>query len=278
MLSKIEAAKNGKKGLYIWFLGQAGFLFQSPTYRVVVDPYLTGKLESEVTEGRAKLSSRAYPPPITTDELTGVDLICVSHDHGDHLDPETLGPMSAVNPQSKIIGPMFCKDKLQSIGFDEDQVLSAPAQQWYEVCKGLKVYPIPAAHYDLATDNGQPKFLGFVIDIEGIRVYHSGDTILYPGMKNLLLKLAPIDVACVTINGRHGFREEEHFIGNMTYQEAADLVGTLGVRLAIPMHHDLMRFNSEHPANFVRYLTDRWPDTAYRVLQAGRGHYYFPEG
>ena len=97
-----------------------------------------------------------------------------------------------------------------------------------EVTAGVRVYPLPAAHYGLDQAAGDYAYLGFVLDIEGIRVYHSGDTLIYPELMEYLKPLLPIDVALLPINGRHAFREAQGFIGNMTYQEAADLAGTLG--------------------------------------------------
>ena len=227
MIERINSAGHGQDGLYLWFLGQAGFVLQSRWYRIVIDPYLTGLLEDEAPEGRAKLSSRAYPPPLTAAELTGVDLICVSHDHGDHLNIDTLRGMAQANPKAKVIGPAHTTGKLESAGFDKKRIVKAPTNTWTEVTAGVRVYPLPAAHYGLDQAAGDYAYLGFVLDIEGIRVYHSGDTLIYPELMEYLKPLLPIDVALLPINGRHAFREAQGFIGNMTYQEAADLAGTL---------------------------------------------------
>ena len=45
----------------------------------------------------------------------------------------------------------------------------------------------------------------------------------------------------------------------MTYQEAADLVGGLEVRLTVPAHYDMFAFNAEDVALFVDYMKVKYP-------------------
>jgi len=69
--------------------------------------------------------------------------------------------------------------------------------------------------------------VGFVVDLNGVRLYHAGDTTIYPGMVERLQPL-DIDVALIPINGRDWFREQRQIIGNCDHREAADLGNVIG--------------------------------------------------
>jgi hypothetical protein len=63
----------------------------------------------------------------------------------------------------------------------------------------------------------------------------------------------------VPINGRDARRYSSNIIGNMTYQEAADLVGGLPVELTVPAHFDMFDGNSEDPQLMVDYMMVKYP-------------------
>ena len=62
------------------------------------------------------------------------------------------------------------------------------------------------------------------------------------------------------INGRDAKRLAAGCIGNMTYQEAADLAGALQPRLTIPTHFEMFAMNSVDPALFIDYMRVKYPN------------------
>ena len=74
-----------------------------------------------------------------------------------------------------------------------------------------------------------------------------------------LRRLGPIDAALLPINGRDGKRYRRSCIGNMTFQEAADLAGELRPRLVIPGHWDLFADNPGDPEAFADYIDAKYP-------------------
>ena len=74
-----------------------------------------------------------------------------------------------------------------------------------------------------------------------------------------LKAFGPVDVALLPINGRDGERYRRNCIGNMTYQEAADLTGELQPRTVIPGHWDMFRDNPGDPCAFADYLDAKYP-------------------
>ena len=130
---------------------------------------------------------------------------------------------------------------------------------------GVQVTGVPAAHEQLEYDaQGQHKYLGYILAGDGWTLYHSGDTVLYPGMVEILRQWQ-IDVALLPINGRSpGLR----VAGNLDGREAAELAHAIGARVAIPCHYDLFAFNTATPDLFVE--TCRALGQPYALLRNGQ--------
>jgi L-ascorbate metabolism protein UlaG (beta-lactamase superfamily) len=74
-----------------------------------------------------------------------------------------------------------------------------------------------------------------------------------------ILRAWKLDLAFLPINGRDARRLKANCIGNMTYQEAADLAGALKPRVVVPAHYDMFEFNSANPDDFVEYVHVKYP-------------------
>jgi len=128
-----------------------------------------------------------------------------------------------------------------------------------------EIHAIPAAHEALDTDmDGRPIYLGFVVRVGPWTLYHSGDTILFPGMADLL-KPFRVDVALLPINGR---APERRVAGNLWGREAAQLAAAMGLRCVIPCHYEMFEFNTASPAEFVE--TCHLLNQPCAVLRAGQ--------
>ena len=68
-----------------------------------------------------------------------------------------------------------------------------------------------------------------------------------------------IHAALLPINGRDGQRYRRNCIGNMTFQEAADLAGELNLQTVIPGHWDMFADNPGDPGAFADYLDAKYP-------------------
>ncbi|MBR4124638.1 MAG: hypothetical protein IKR13_00405, partial [Victivallales bacterium] len=75
--------------------------------------------------------------------------------------------------------------------------------------------------------------------------------------------------ALLPINGRDAWRLTHDCIGNMTYQEAADLAGLLTPRLTVPAHYDMFPNNQEDPWLFTEYMRVKYPRLATRIAKPG---------
>jgi L-ascorbate metabolism protein UlaG (beta-lactamase superfamily) len=244
----------------VWWLGQHSFVLKIAGKIVYIDPFLTS------------LPGRLVPPMLTPDEVKHADFICGTHDHTDHIDRDSWPPMARAAPQARFVVPDILREELcafvhtaadRFIGFDDGKTL--------ELAPGIKVSAIAAAHELLAPDpaTGRYAFLGYIFEGGGVTVYHAGDTCWYDGLQTRL-KRWQFDAMLVPINGRDATRFKANIVGNMTYQEAADLCGPLGPKMVIPTHWDMFATNLGDPQAFKEYVNVKYPGVRVLIPDYGR--------
>ncbi len=131
---------------------------------------------------------------------------------------------------------------------------------------GFSIRAIPSAHERLDTDDhGRHLYLGFVIEAEGLRLYHSGDSLAYPGLSEQLGP-EPFDVLFLPINGRDPARGVP---GNMTAAEAVDLAAQIRPRFVVPHHYDMFTFNTVPVPEFAAEARRLPSGIVPRILSCG---------
>lgn len=251
------AVTPGTNQVLLWWLGQASFLLRGPRRSVLVDPFLT--------PGERRLSV----PPFAPSDVHSVDAVAITHEHSDHLDRECVTELARRLPDATWIAPRPIVDQLTALGVDEGRV--AGAQPGDEIdLDGATLHAIEAHHgvemadaYDggRALSGGLARYLGYVVDFGGPRVYHSGDTLVYDGLDAAVARLHP-DVALLPINGRDFFRERAGLVGNMSGGEAAQLAARSGADVLVPIHYDMFANNVGFPAHLVDVVVRQFPDLA----------------
>jgi L-ascorbate 6-phosphate lactonase len=257
------------------FLGQDGFRIKVEGHCFLIDPYLSEYVvESGI--GSAESFSRQFPAPLQVEDLLDVDTVFVTHDHGDHLDPLTLIPLYQANPLVHFICPKPAFTHLVSLGVDPSRITIPEIGTLYER-DGLVYYAVPAAHYQFERDekDGAYTYFGFVIKLGTRWLYHAGDTILYDGMIEEVLRYTEkIDLACLPVNGRDGWRERMGMTGNLDGAEALELAQKLKAEVLFPMHNDLFKVNHVNPAILADLLDRRAPRQKVHWLQPGEKYFY----
>jgi L-ascorbate 6-phosphate lactonase len=131
---------------------------------------------------------------------------------------------------------------------------------------GFRLRAIPSAHEGLDTDAfGRHLYLGFVIEAEGLRLYHSGDSLVYPGLAERLGDMR-FDVLFLPINGRDPARGVP---GNMSAAEAVDLAARVRPRYVVPHHYDMFTFNTVPIAAFESEARRLPEGVEARILRCG---------
>ena len=231
---------------------------------LVIDPYLSEHLTQKY-EGTSKPHIRMTRAPFRGHELKRVDLVLASHKHSDHLDPGTMPDLLAASPIAKLGLPAALIEHAQSLGLPADRLIPLDAGSTFEHA-GFRVRAIPSAHEGLDTDaQGRHLYLGFVIETEGLRLYHSGDSLAYDGLTDWL---GPerFDVLFLPINGRDPARG---VAGNMSAAEAVELARRVRPRFVVPHHYDMFTFNTVPVAEFEAEAVRLPEGVASKVLRCG---------
>lgn len=248
LIRDIDTCRVPAGGCALWWLGQHSFAVKLGATVVYIDLFLS------VHRGRL------VEAPMTPAQVGNADLFLGSHDHIDHIDRAIWPDLAAASPQACFVAPELLRERLVAdLPLPTNRVRGIDLGMRVQV-KDVTVTAIPAAHEFLDRDaaTGLHPCVGFIIEGNGFRLYHAGDCCLYEG-QHALLRSRPCDLFILPINGRDARRLSTHLIGNMTYQEAADLAGALGPGAVIPAHYEMFARNSANVQDFVDYVQVKYP-------------------
>lgn len=249
----------------LWWLGQAGFAVRAAGLVVLLDPFL------------APMAERLYPPAFDPEDAAGIDLVACSHEHYDHLDLASLPAIARASPQARFIVPRPLVDAVAAAGVPRARLIGAQPGEAIRL-DGVTVHPVPARHgvgmldaYSFGTElsGGLYRYLGYVLDDGCLRLYHAGDTVVFPGMAERLRELR-VEIALLPINGRDHFRESAGIVGNLDHREAAALAADAGADVLVPMHYDMFPENQGYPAHLVDVVRRHHPDLTVIVPARAR--------
>lgn len=242
-----------KGKLAFWWLGQLGYVIKLGKTVIYIDAFLSNRAD------------RSIPPLLKPEEITNADIIMGTHDHEDHIDRKVWKQLSISSPNAKFIVPRLLVPSLsKDLDIPEDRFVGVDdGLSIHE--KGLQVTGIASAHefLDRDLDSGCYPYLGFVIEGNGLVIYHSGDTCIYPEYYSRLKQWEHFDIMFIPINGRSAARYKIGFLGNMTYQEAVDLAGYFKPSLVVPGHYEMIPINGENPSLFTDYLNVKYTGISY---------------
>lgn len=178
----------------------------------------------------------AGPPVIYFDpyEIPGgeaADLILITHDHFDHCSPSDVAKIQ--RPDTVIVTTPEAAAKLSGT-----VVVLRPGEQTNAF--GLTIETVPAYNINKQFHPRKAQHLGFIVTLEGVRLYHAGDTDFIPEMQNL-----QVDIALLPVSGTYV----------MTAREAAQAAQAIKLQVAIPMHYGAI-VGSEADAQTFRSLLE----------------------
>jgi L-ascorbate metabolism protein UlaG (beta-lactamase superfamily) len=164
-----------------------------------------------------------YIDPFQFKEHDQADILLLTHDHFDHCSPEDFQKVQT--PETTIVASVRCKENLKSIKSKAIHFLE-PGQEI--TVDGVEIEAVAAYNINKFSEPGKPFHpqggggCGYVIQMDGTRVYHSGDTDFISEMSAVRC-----DIALLPVSGTYV----------MTAEEAAEAARAVKPKIAVPMHY-----------------------------------------
>ncbi|WP_224246966.1 MBL fold metallo-hydrolase [Hyalangium gracile] len=217
-------------GLRVTWFGHSSVLVEIDGHRVLTDPAWSERVSPLSWIG----PRRWYSPLVALGELPSIDAVVISHDHYDHLDHGTIAAMKDWN--TTFIVPLGIGAHLASWGVPEARIVEL---DWWERTRvgGLEIVCTPARHASgrFLTDKDGTLWAGYALIGPRHRAYYSGDTGLFPAMKDIGEKLGPFDVTMIEVGQYHRAWPDWH-IGPEQAVRAHQMVRG---RVLLPVHWGL---------------------------------------
>ena len=221
----------------ITWIGHASFLIQFNDLNILIDPNFANWLFLLKRIKRAGLRIEDLPP---------IDVVLLTHAHFDHFHRPTLRKL----PPPKVgVMPWGVGDLAQDLGFGRVVEL-----EWWEsfVRNHWQVTLVPSKHWGARTLHDEHRgYGGFIIEHQGRRIYHAGDSAYFDGFKEIGQRLAP-EIALLPIGAYHpeSFRHV-----HMGPDEALKAFTDLRAKRLVPMHYGSFRLAFEDMDEPPRWLT-----------------------
>ena len=185
---------------------------------------------------KIKGSALVYTDPYKLQKDETADIILITHGHFDHCSPEDVKKICG--SETTIIASPDCAGALEGLG---GRFIGLSPYQTAHV-QGVTVEAIPAYNIDKSFHPRSSNWNGYVVEMDGIRYYHPGDTDKIPEMDNV-----KADVVFMPVGGTY----------TMDFNEAASAVAAINPRVAIPMHYGSVVGSEKDAIAFVKLVGDK---------------------
>jgi L-ascorbate 6-phosphate lactonase len=218
----------------VTWLGQAGFFFcTSSGYRIMIDPYLSDSMEKERGQAMKRLV------PVNSSFLRQqIDVLFISHNHGDHLDFDTLDQMipAQENPLT-VLAPFSVWAAIRErYKGAHDYIMFRPGTE--VTLENVSFRSVAAAHTDIHA-------VGVIFASDGLNIYVTGDTLFTKDIFEYMD--APIDYLFTVMNGAGN---------NMNAIDAARLTKLIKPKHAVPIHWDMFTDYAADPKHYLACMRD----------------------
>lgn len=232
-------------GLRVTWFGHSSTLVELDGYRVLIDPVWTARASPFASVGPEAF----YPPPVGMDELPAIDAVVISHDHYDHLDQRTIVGIAKLAASkgwnTTFVVPLGVGAHLAYWGVPEAHIVEL---DWWQSTRilpptgdraanlgaPLRITCTPARHTSgrMIVDSAAKLWGGWALLGAHHRVYNSGDTGLFPAMREIGARLGPFDLALIEV-GQYGRGWRDWHLGP---EQAVAALQMVRGRVMLPVH------------------------------------------
>ena len=225
------------KPVIVWF-GHSSYLIKMNGKIILVDPVFSGYVSPFKGMNKAFAGTNMFG----VDDMPGIDILIITHDHYDHLDYETIIRLkSKVNAVCTSLG---VASHLVYWGYNEAIIHELDWHQSVDI-NGIKLTALPARHFSGRTvKRDQTLWSAFVLQTKEYKLFLGGDSGYASHFKEIGEKQGPFDVALLECGQYNLAWHDIHMLPEEVVQAATDL----NAKLVLPVHWGKFSI-SLHPWN-----------------------------
>ena len=189
----------------ITWLGHDGFLIKGDGKAIAIDPFQVQQCEP-------------------------ADIILISHEHYDHCSPEDV---KKIRKDSTVI----VTEAQSAAKLSGDVRVVQPGDKL--TVSGIPIEAVPSYNTNKRFHPKESGWLGFIVTVDGVRIYHAGDTDRIPEMESF-----EVDIALLPVSGTYV----------MTAEEAVEAARMIKPKLVIPMHYGAIVGSADDAKRFSEAL------------------------
>ncbi len=194
-ITKESFAQKPYKDLRVTWLGHSTVILEIEGATLLIDPIWSERPSPTKLLG----PKRWYDPLIDLDDLPPIDAVIISHDHYDHLDYDTIKAMEHWNV--RFIVPLGVGAHLKYWGIKPERIKEIDWWESFDV-KNVTITATPARHtsgrlWPIGAD--KTLWAGFAFKGKNRSVWYSGDSGLFPGIREIGQRLGPFDLTMIDI-------------------------------------------------------------------------------
>jgi len=183
-----------------------------------------------------------YIDPYQLTDNEQADLVLITHPHFDHFTIEEINKIA--NHHTLICAPKECCEKLQSQGYTNCiEVLPAQSLSFETIIPKLSIETVPAYNTTKPNHPKDKNWVGYNLNLDGVKIYHPGDTNRIPEMKTFTCDLAFMPLG------------QTYTMQNV--EEAANAILDVQAKVAIPIHYGIYEGDEESALQLKKLLTGK---------------------
>lgn len=240
---------------HIFSVGQAGYIIKSKKGQLLgIDLYLSQCVER--VEGHIGFK-RLLPQILSPNEFT-FDYIIATHPHYDHFDMDSI-PILMDNGVTKLYASANCESEVKKLSMKDERIAYVKPGDYVEA-GDFKIDFVTCDHGMAA-----PDAFGVMINVDGKKIFETGDTCLRLDRISEYKKYGDIDILIAPINGAYG---------NMNEEDCSRLCKELSPKIVIPCHYGMFASHGGNLGLFMEKMKEYCPEKEYLLMMQGEEYIF----